>query len=1042
MSSPSAAVAPTAAEQRVAFQSTAVVTGFDGKVECVTHYSSRVVLGAQDGRLVMYDTRKGTSTATASHAFAHGKRVEQLLAVPHIRMLIAVSNGQLSAHGATDLKPLDVDFAKANAHHVRLVCVNQRGPPHFRLGVALLKRKAIAIYQYSSADKKYSFLRDFSTQEVPEAMSWYRNKVVVGFRKSYCLLNDKSGEVTPVNVPGIQDATVFPVVKLLPKEEILVTVMDRVGVFVGFTGDTVPKNSITWSQSPQQVEFSSLYLLALVPRVGVEIHRASDGVLVQTMPIARAVCMFANGMKWDMEPRPSGDSEDVVMVGVRDSNGTSSVMKVEPMPLDQQVGELLDRGQIDEAQNFVRMSIASLSSEKQRSKIKRFQRQAAVALLRRLEFDTAVDYMYRAAIEPCEFIAFFPDLQCASFAYEPSVFKPEVLPRGSSSAPDITSVVQELLSSPRAPLDSDIAKSDAADLVNAAQKALLKFLNQYKKHQRDKARARATPASSSRGGSASSGGSPKDARRVEAIDTALFRLYVHFKRYKELLLLIQEPNPDVEGPPGSPGGCALELEACQALLVKHNLYYEAGQLLYAHQKYDEALEIFALLHHGEYKQRSGSSGTPKSPIEAAIDVLVAVPDSESEFIFKQSIWIIKATSAKHALRIFTDRRPPLPSNDVVAHLREHSDDPGIVQRYLETLVKATGETGAIVAGATAAAGDSGSGNGGKGSNRGFSAVVDPSSAELGVNDSYSNFLAGDNDDDDEPARVPSGGVVSIAVDPHHTRLALEYLDETLRLVAKGEVPSKSQPGKESGALGDTRKRLLKFLKSGSSRYDVAPLVEKIRGKPLYNEFVILCGRGALHEEAITSLVYELNDLRGAESYSVKYGARAPSAGSAALAKQKIGAAMERNEALMKLLKICFAPRDESKKAAFHDFGFQLLARHGKSLDSAAVLEMVPPSTPLSKLGEFFAQALPHSAHNVREVSIAKSLSNVYNLQIQCDRVERLTQSVQVDPNTLCPVCRKRIGDIVFAVYPNNKVVHYNCTNSNLQLCPVTGEHFT
>ncbi|KUF97878.1 hypothetical protein AM588_10010661 [Phytophthora nicotianae] len=98
--------------------------------------------------------------------------------------------------------------------------------------------------------------------------------------------------------------------------------------------------------------------------------------------------------------------------------------------------------------------------------------------------------------------------------------------------------------------------------------------------------------------------------------------------------------------------------------------------------------------------------------------------------------------------------------------------------------------------------------------------------------------------------------------------------------------------------------------------------------------------------------------------------------------------------------------------------------------------------PLSKLGEFFAQALPHSAHNVREMSITKSLSNVYNLQVQCDRVERLSQSVQVDPNTLCPVCHKRIGDIVFAVYPNGKVVHYNCTNSNLQLCPVTGERFS
>ncbi|CAI5733190.1 unnamed protein product [Peronospora destructor] len=178
-------------------------------------------------------------------------------------MLIVVSNGEISAHGATDLKPLDFDFSKANPHQVRLVCVNQRGPPHFRLGVGLLKRKAIVIYQYHSSDKSYTFLREFSTQDVPEAMSWYRNKMVVGYKTSYYLLNDKLGEATPINAPGIQDPTVFPVVKLLPKEEILVAVMDRVGIFVGFTGDAVAKNSITWSQSPQQVEFSSSYLMAL-----------------------------------------------------------------------------------------------------------------------------------------------------------------------------------------------------------------------------------------------------------------------------------------------------------------------------------------------------------------------------------------------------------------------------------------------------------------------------------------------------------------------------------------------------------------------------------------------------------------------------------------------------------------------------------------------------------------------------------------------------------------------------------------------------------
>ena len=270
-----------ASAQRAAFRTTPIVSNFEGSIECVTHYSSRVVVGSSDGRLVMYDTRKGPSSAGATFTFAHGQPIEQLIAVPHIRMLIVVSNSELSAHGATDLQPFDYDFSAANMHKVRVCCVNQRGPPHFRLGVALLKRKAILVYQYHNSDKAYKFLREFSTQDVPEAMAWYRNKVVVGFRKDYFLLNDKTGESTPVNSPGIQNPQVHPVVKLLPKEEVLLSVLNRVGVFVSFTGEPLPKNSINWSHAPTTVEYTAPYLVGLIPKVGVEIHTMVDQSFVQ-----------------------------------------------------------------------------------------------------------------------------------------------------------------------------------------------------------------------------------------------------------------------------------------------------------------------------------------------------------------------------------------------------------------------------------------------------------------------------------------------------------------------------------------------------------------------------------------------------------------------------------------------------------------------------------------------------------------------------------------------------------------------------------------
>jgi hypothetical protein len=196
-------------------------------------------------------------------------------------MIIVISNGEVSAHGATNLKPLEFDFSKANADKVKICCINQRGPPHFRLGVASVKRKAILIYQFYNSDKSYKYLREFTTQDIPEYMAWYRNKVVVGYRKDYYILNDKTGEAIPMNSASMSGPDVRPVVKLLPREEVLITAMDKVGVFMNLSGEPLPKNSINWSQSPASVEYSAPYLIGMIPRVGIEIHSMLDNTAVQ-----------------------------------------------------------------------------------------------------------------------------------------------------------------------------------------------------------------------------------------------------------------------------------------------------------------------------------------------------------------------------------------------------------------------------------------------------------------------------------------------------------------------------------------------------------------------------------------------------------------------------------------------------------------------------------------------------------------------------------------------------------------------------------------
>ncbi|KDO28175.1 hypothetical protein SPRG_06223 [Saprolegnia parasitica CBS 223.65] len=944
--------------KRVALQ-TSVVAEYAGRVECVVHYSMRVLVGTADGKLVLYDTRKDTSRPIASHELPHRGRVQQILVVPHIRMVLVLANNTVTVHAATDLELLasDLHLAKDVVH----LCVNQRGPPHFRICAS--SGAKLQLFQFEAKEKRYRFLRELPIARAPESVAWYRNKLVVGSRDGYVLMNDKTGETAPINLSMGGSGTAA--IKLLPNEEIVVAAMDTVGVFITFTGDPVERNSISWSKPPSAIEFTSPYIVAMLPSKGVEIHSLADASLVQFLPIPRIAAIFSNGMKWDMDPRPVGDSEDVVVVAQLNPSGTTSILKIEQTPMDQQVTELLERGKIEDASDLMKKSLASLPSDKQKSRMRRFHRQVAIALLRRCEFDSAVEFVYRSGMDPREWLSFFPELCAPSFAYEPTVLTPDVLPRGNSASPDMKSVLAVLLKDHAHVMAPEIASAGATKLHQQATKALMKSLEMIKKHaSRDRSASKESPfatpnrsrsgsrdrAFSSRSNSIAS--VPKDLQRAEAVDTALLRLFILFQRFPDITTLLT--SLDAQG-----DGAHVDMGSSQSLLMRHHLYYELGLLFERHGRLLDALDVYARMGSGEYVQSTVDDSA--SGVLATVELLRTLDDPA--LVYTHSKWVLQA-APQEGLRIFTSRKPGLPKlvvADVAAHLKAHSSDASVAAKYLEIMA-------------------------------------------------------------DE-----SGGGKGIALDienPHHTRLAQEYLDEVLKLIANGDVPSKSNPGREPGALGVARKRLLKFLKAPESAYDVSALMSKVKASPLRAEFVVLCGRGGFHDEALHSMLAMSDDLAGAEAYCDKYG----SSGRGGT-----------NKALLLLLQLCFADLDNVDRV---EFAHLVMARHAKQLPGITALELIPPSTPLAKVTDFLGQLLPHSAHQVRDQMLARNLSNIYNLQVQCDRVERISESVEIDAKTICGVCKKRIDTTIFAVYPNGSLVHFSCgANASMEVDPVTGMDF-
>lgn len=260
---------------------------------------------------------------------------------------------------------------------------------------------------------------------------------------------------------------------------------------------------------------------------------------------------------------------------------------------------------------------------------------------------------------------------------------------------------------------------------------------------------------------------------------------------------------------------------------------------------------------------------------------------------------------------------------------------------------------------------------------------------------------------------------------HHTRLAMGYLDEIISLLDSGSKLSESSPGSEAGRLGKARKRLLEFLKSSRANYNVSKLLSKTKNAGVRTEFLYLCGRSGRHEEALQSILHDAKDSDEAEKYCLSF----------------VNIKNETRKAFSILMNMYFAPDITTSSDLYREFGFNVLVKHAKYMDANVVINLLPDDTPLTTVNEFLAQALPNSAHNVRETSVRRSLSNMYNFQLQYQQVKIKAQHTLIDSDTTCMVCRKRIGDLVFAVYPNDTIAHYNCSNSNLSTCPVSGEQF-
>ncbi|KAI8993253.1 CNH domain-containing protein [Pilobolus umbonatus] len=232
----------------------------------------------------------------------------------------------------------------------------------------------------------------------------------------------------------------------------------------------------------------------------------------------------------------------------------------------------------------------------------------------------------------------------------------------------------------------------------------------------------------------------------------------------------------------------------------------------------------------------------------------------------------------------------------------------------------------------------------------------------------------------------------------HNRLVIAYLDKIMN----------DRENDDKEARNTLRSRLLAFL-TESSHYKAEKILSRLPIDDLFEERAILLSRIGQHDQALDIYVYKLQNYTMAEEYCTKIFQEDSAKG---------------EKMYLTLLKVYLQPSNNEKPLI--NPALDLLAHHGSHINASEVLAILPTNTRLHGLFPFFEKYIRETNKNRYMDLIVKNLLKAEQIQVEEQLMYYRSRAVKITEDRMCPQCNKRIGNSVFAVFPNGVVVHYSC----------------
>eukprot|EP00659_Diplonema_papillatum_P020880 gene20880-32206_t len=228
-------------------------------------------------------------------------------------------------------------------------------------------------------------------------------------------------------------------------------------------------------------------------------------------------------------------------------------------------------------------------------------------------------------------------------------------------------------------------------------------------------------------------------------------------------------------------------------------------------------------------------------------------------------------------------------------------------------------------------------------------------------------------------------------------------------------------------------RLQSFLKT-SERYDPESVKQQFAGEDFYREMTIVHCKLEQHEDALRILAHKLNSFDECVAYCQNESVAKPPPSAAAPSAAPTSALAKGREKRQELHFILFTlllnPDDKSPPKV--EQALRLLNLYPDKVNCLKALKMLPADTKVHDVAQWIVQVLKDVSVKNRETKIYMNLCKSEHHQVAVQRVYRLREKFVIDQKTVCPVCKRKIGNSIVAYYPNGKLVHKICATSLLQ----------